>query len=398
VTGDGGAKPPVLVFGSGLTVLGAIRRLHATSIRALVVSDASDFERRSRWYHAAPVADRRSAATDFPAFLRSVPLERAVLLPCSDAWALRVARLEPELRARFPASVASPAVLERLLDKWHLAELLKETDVPHPRTVAVDSPADLARVPDALFRASFLKPRDSLRFFERFGVKAFHVRSRDEAAARLSELAPLGLTVQLQEYVPGPPGNHYFVDGFLDRAGAVAALFVRRRLRMYPPDFGNSTLMVSVPRPEAGAAVDALTRLLAHVAYRGIFSAEFKRDERDGVFRLLEVNVRPWWYVEFAGRCGVDVCRLAYCDALEQTVEPVPTYALGRRCVYPYYDYYACRELRRQGRLSLADWAGSWLGAMQPVFRWADPWPAFTGAASILFRRLTRMFRRDARS
>jgi len=47
-----------------------------------------------------------------------------------------------------------------------------------------------------------------------------------------------------------------------------------------------------------------------------VFSAEFKFDERDGLFKILEVNARPWWYVDFAARCGVDVCRMAYRDAL----------------------------------------------------------------------------------
>jgi predicted ATP-grasp superfamily ATP-dependent carboligase len=384
----------VLVFGAGLTVLGVIRRLHAAGIPAYTIADEPGFERRSRWYRPAPAPPPggSSAEVDLAAYLQALPFERAVLMPCSDAWVVRVARLAPSHTARFPASIAGAAVLERLIDKWGLAEVLQETGLPHPRTIALDSPDDLAGVPDDVLRASFLKPRDSLRFFARFGVKALHIRSREAAVTRLRELAAAGVAVQLQEYVPGPADNHYFLDGFVDRAGQVAALFARRRLRMYPPDFGNSTFQVSVPIAEAAAAADTVTRLLAHVRYRGIFSAELKRDERDGKFKLLEVNVRPWWYVEFTGRCGVDVCRLAYQDALGEPVQGVRSYAIGRRCVYPYYDYYACRALRRDGRLSLAAWATSWLTAMQPVFRWADPLPALGEVAAIVRGRVRRLF------
>ena len=32
-------------------------------------------------------------------------------------------------------------------------------------------------------------------------------------------------------------------------------------------------------------------------------------------FKILEINARPWWYVELASRCGVDVCTMSYRDA-----------------------------------------------------------------------------------
>ena len=50
-----------------------------------------------------------------------------------------------------------------------------------------------------------------------------------------------GLDVMLQEYIPGPPTCHYMVEGFVDRIGRPVARFVRQRLRMFPPDFGDST-------------------------------------------------------------------------------------------------------------------------------------------------------------
>ena len=169
---------------------------------------------------------------------------------------------------------------------------------------------------------------------------------------------------------------HYFVDGFVDASGSLRASFVRRRLRMFPPDFGNSSAMVSVPSTEALQAVRSIQLVLERLNYRGIFSAEFKRDPRDGAFKLLEVNARAWWYVEFAARCGVDVCTLAYRDALGQPMPVVHDYRVGERLVYPYYDYFACRAAHRTGELFAASWLRSWVGAQQPLFNWSDPWPA----------------------
>jgi predicted ATP-grasp superfamily ATP-dependent carboligase len=127
--------------------------------------------------------------------------------------------------------------------------------------------------------------------------------------------------------------------------------------------------------------------------YRGVFSAEFKRDERDVEYRILELNTRPWWYVEFAARCGVNVCAMAYRDAQGLDVEKVTSYAVGRRCVFPYYDFYACSALRRAGRMSLRAWVSAWVGATQPVLTWRDPMPGVRAGAAVLFRWLRRLLR-----
>ena len=395
---DAAPQVPVLVFGSGLTVLGAIRLLHAAGTPFSVVGDGGELAGRSRWFRTAPPSTSGAdPARDLPAYLAGLPYERAVLLPCSDAWVLRVARAAPQIAPRFVASVASPATLERLLDKWHLAELLQELGLPHPRTMAIDVSQDPEGIPEDVLAGAFVKPRDSLAFFARFGVKAFRVSSRAELRECLRRVAGTGLDVQLQQYVPGPPTNHYFIDGFVDRSGRVG-LQARRRLRMYPPDFGNSTCFESIAATDVQPAVDTMTRLLGHLRYRGVFSAEFKRDAADGVLRLIEVNVRPWWYVEFAGRGGMDVTAMAVRDALGEPVPMPPPSGPGRRCVYPYYDFFACRDGVRSGTLTRGQWLRSWLSSEQPVFRWSDPWPAVSATLAILLGRLRRVAGGGARA
>jgi predicted ATP-grasp superfamily ATP-dependent carboligase len=380
---------PVFAFGGGLTALGVVRVLGAAGVPAFVIGDNPTLVSGSRWFRPAPQANNGVAPEkDLANYLDGLPVSRAVLIPCADAWALRLAALDGQITERFPTALAPVSVLEGLMDKGRLAQELCAADVPHPRTVLLKGMADLATISDDVLPMGFFKPRDSEHFFRRFGAKAFRVRSRDEAERRWREADSTGLALLFQEYIPGPPDRHYFLDGFVDHTGRVTAIFARRRLRMYPPDFGNSTLMASIPLSEAADARESLNRLFERVGFRGIFSAEFKRDVRDDRFKLLEVNVRPWWYVEFAARCGVDVVTMAYRDALKLPAEPVTEYRVGRRCVYPYYDYCAYRELRGRGRISFAAWVYSLFGASQPVFRWNDPYPAWDELRTIVRNRL----------
>src|SRR5262249_35965584 len=159
----------------------------------------------------------------------------------------------------------------------------------------------------------------------------------------------------------------------------------RRRLRMFPLDFGNSTLLVSVPLDEVRPAADALVRLLVGIGYHGVFSAEFKLDPRDGLFKILEVNSRPWWFVEYASLCGVDVSRMAYQDALGFPVDDVLSYEVGVRGIFLPQDVLAFRELHRSGDLSTVDWLRSIAGAKATVFAWSDPLPGI--ALPLLYLR-----------
>jgi D-aspartate ligase len=152
--------------------------------------------------------------------------------------------------------------------------------------------------------------------------------------------------------------------------------------------------MVSIPLQQVCGAVDSVRRVFEAVHYRGIFSAEFKRDPRDGLFKLLEINTRPWWFIDFAVRCGVDVCRMAYDDAQGQDVHAVTEYKVGASCIYPYYDFFAVQPLLRDGSLSWWRWASELMRAYQPIGCWDDPLPGIAGLTRVttaaLSRRLSR--------
>ena len=378
---------PVLVFGEGLTHLGVIRSLGRSGIQTYSIANPADFLVYSRWYHALPQASEAKPDPERLAkFLEGLPFERAVLMPCSDDWVLAVAGLPACLAKRFPTAMAPREVIEKLLDKWCLALWMQQERLPHPRTRLLQSPEMLEELSDEEWAGTFLKPRMSLEFNRRYKTKGCMVKDREEALQMLREFSASGFSVMLQEFVPGPPTAHYFISGFVDRSGRRCAAFVHHRQRMHPPRFGNSTCAVSEPLSNVSPAVETLDLLFSKIGYRGIFNAEFKYDSRDGLFKLLEVNTRPWWYVEFAVRCGVDVVQMAYRDALGFPVEPVQEYRTGRTCMHMFGDVMAYGELRRNSQANFWKWLSSWWRAEDAFLRWNDPGPALGQALAIASR------------
>ena len=319
-------------------------------------------------------------------YLRAAPLERGVLVPTSDHAALAAATLPRDLAERFPSSQPKASLLADLIDKERLRRLLDEHGVPRPRTLDVHDLDVLDGLDDHEVENFFIKPKDSQHFNQRMRVKALRPRGRDELRAALRRVRAEGLSVVLQEYVPGPPTNHYFLDGFVDRHGRVRARFARRRLRMSAPTFGNSCATVSVPLDEVASAAADLDMLFSAVGFRGPYDAEFKRDERSGIFRLIEINVRPWWQVEFAAICGVDVVRMAYLDALGLPVRDVEEYAIGVEWILAYYDLAACARQLVAGEISLATCMRSWIRSRWGEFAFDDPLPGLAQGATLLGR------------
>jgi D-aspartate ligase len=383
---ESGSRAPVVVLGVGPTALGTLRCLGRAGHRPWLVTRPADLAGLSRFGRNRVAAIEPSTPEALVELCAELGVRPAVVIPCTDEWVKVVCRLPPE--SDLLASVSAPEVVEQLIDKERFAAALARLDVPHPNTAAVESEDDL----DGELEGCFLKPRQSQRFAQHYHRKALTFDDRPSAVHAFRQMNRVGAGAILQEYVPGPATAHYFIDGFVRPDRTVAALFARRRLRMYPLDFGNSSLMVSVPLADVQQPADDLTRFLSAIGYRGVFSAEFKQDTRDGVFKLLEVNARPWWYVEFAAHCGVDFCELVYRDATGLTVPGIDVYAIGRRCVFLPQDLRAFRALRSADELGLRAWVRSVLGAHATVFAFDDPLPAL-GLPLIAVQRQCRLVR-----
>ena len=360
---------PAIVIGREQTALGAVRSLRMAGIATYSACPRGDLVRRSRFYRRLPGADDWDGRPGPHAqdVLAALPLERAVLIPCNDDAALWAADIpQGRLRSRFLVSSSSRATLEVLQDKSRFGEFLAGTRIPHPRTFTIRRAADVVALPFEDLDRVFVKPADSQAFLRTTGVKGLWARNRGEFEAIWKRLEGQNLAVIAQEYIPGGADEHYFIDGFRDRGGALTALFARRRVRISPPDFGSSSYCVSIPLRHLEAALPGLTELLQRLDYRGIFSAEFKRDAQD------------------------------------MPVKPAPAdYAVGEGCINLRNDLGTVFLHRGTARTPLLLALRQWSRGHFNVFRFDDPLPglqvAWRTVAGVLARRARRLLTGDRR-
>jgi predicted ATP-grasp superfamily ATP-dependent carboligase len=370
-------RVPVLILGKAITALGVLRVLAARGIETYVVDATSDIITRSRWYRPAErTLPETSDSDQLATFLQSLHLSRAVLIACSDKWTQAVSGLPQEMRLRFAASVAPSETIGQFLDKDRFGALVERLGLPHPRSLPLNSLADLDLVTDDDLANGFLKPTDSPRHNLVFGTKGSFAQSRTTAARVVERGAEAGITFMLQEWIPGGMTNTVLIDGFVDRTGTVNGMTARRRLRMNPPRLGNTTAALTVPIDEVSEAIASLRTLFADVGYRGVFNAEFKFDDRDGLFKIIEVNPRPAWFIATIARAGLDLPWMSYLDAQELPIPTPAPYQTGRYGVYETPDATAIARAWFSFQRPDGPILKPWLRGDHALFYWSDPVPA----------------------
>lgn len=381
---------PVLIFGAHIAALGVLRILARRGIPCYVVDDTTNIIARSRWHR--PTARTLVESSDPVAladFLRALDLPRAVLIPCSDQWALAIAGLPADLRERFPASLPPLEAVEQFVDKDRFRRLVERLDLPRPRTLMISGPADLDLATDDDVRHGFLKPTDSNAHNRRFGTKGFFIHSREEAVGLVEQASAAGISFMLQEWIPGGPSQTILIDGFVDRTGTISAMVARRRVRMDPPRIANTCSDVTIPLAEVDQVMDPLRTLLAAVDYRGIFNVEFKLDERDGRYKIIEVNPRPFWLIGHIARAGADLPWLAYLDAQGLPLPAKVSYQIGRYGMYEFPDATAIARAWSSRRRPDGPVLRPWLTGDRALFWWRDPMPAVRAVRQAVGRRLS---------
>src|SRR5205814_2374760 len=136
-------------------------------------------------------------------------------------------------------------------------------------------------------------------------AKAWRVDDRETLLSSYDEACTLvdPEVIMIQELIPGG-GQEQFSFAALCVDGRPLAWITARRTRQYPVDFGQASSYVeSVDVPEIEAPS---RRLLKAMNSTGLVEVEFKRDLRDGCYKLLDINSRVWGWHTLGLRAGVD--------------------------------------------------------------------------------------------
>ena len=260
-----------------------------------------------------PLDDEEAFLVFLEEFGRSLP-RPAVVFPSHDEYIWPLSRHAQRLEPSFIVPFSRWEVMRRVHDKRAQLEAAWSSGVDTPRTVFVESAEELAAAAGEVPFPAVLKPAESLAFKLRFRRHIIDVESPAELRRIYDKVDDLG-PLMLQERVPGGEHELWTVGSYLDAQSRPLAVFSGHKLRQHPHAGGSCLAGVSAWDQRL---VDAALRLLQELRFHGLSQVEFKRDPRDGCFRLMEINARHWKWHGLASASGVDLSLAAYRDATRE--------------------------------------------------------------------------------
>jgi len=280
----------------------------------------------------------------------------AVLFPGTDVTMKEVLARRGLLEENLRIPFAEVHRYDSLTDKWNLFSVAERSGVPIPRTVFPRGGTGAGRFPespetDRLGFPVVVKPARSRVWSDGHwaGTAVAYASDETELERIRGEKIFRAVPFLLQERIEGP-GVGIFL---LMQDGEVLARFAHRRIREKPPSGGVSVLCESIePPPDA---LRASICLLGEMRWTGVAMVEFKRDRRDGVHKLMEVNARFWGSLQLAVSCGVDFPYLLYRMAKGEAVRGPNRYRVGLRSRWELgdLDHLLIRLCRKPEELSL---------------------------------------------
>ena len=377
-------SPIAVVCGLGLNGLGVVRSLGRRGVPTIGV----DHSRKqtgifSRYCCGVLGPDVSKDAAGFVAFMAELGRRvvaagkgKGVLIPTSDTMISALSDGRDELGEYFEYTMPEASIVNKLLDKKEFYRALDALNLPLPKTFYPADLAEVRRISTDLRYPYIIKPVFSSAFCEEFRVKVFRAESAEELVVAYEKATDSGHEVVVQEMIPGSDENLNLVMACFSRSFDVQGILSFRRIRQYPRVFGNGALCVSTYKPEL---IDVVTAFARKTGYYGILDAELKYDQRDGIFKFIEVNPRSGWQNALAFKCGVNLPYMAYCEAIGRSVKPIVSRREGVKWLLFVNDLKSAAQAIRQGELTVGGYLRSLCGVHVCAIFAADdlmPWLA----------------------
>lgn len=378
-----GRKTAAFILGDARChALAFARSLGRKGIPTLILDTVKGIGVRSRYClgHSGNTAGDESELLAFLERVGNRLPTKGVLISTADAYVLLISRNRSLLSNYYEFVLTEGSALEMLANKQSQYQYAASIGVPIPKTYALDGSQDIRQLADTIDYPCILKPVYSYpwaRYRQTTGVKGWKkladVESPLELVHAYHRMAKSGVSLVVQERISGGDDQLYVFETYFSRDSEPVAVFVRRKLRQWPVNYGDGCHGISTYRREV---VELGLKLLKSINYRGLANVEFKRDPKDGQFKLMEINVRSSSHVGMAVDCGVDLPTIAYKDALREPVDPVDSYKLGVKWTDLGQDFGSFLHYYRTKQLGFWSWLRSVKDTQSHAyFAWDDPLP-----------------------
>lgn len=285
--------------------------------RIVNVHIVPDFNDRETFRRFMVDLGRRMKAED--------PQRKLLLIPCGDVYANLLSQCDDDLRELFVYNTLEPDLMQRLSNKATFYELCEQHGLPHPKTLTVDG-EDVRRGTHQHLPFDYpvaMKPADSVEWL---GIdfegrrKAYIFENPDELDTMIRRAYDAGYRSKMiiQDFIPGDDSHMRVLNAYVDHHHRVRMMFLGHPLLEDPSPVaaGNYAAIIPDYNEEVFGPIKAF---LENIGYEGVANFDMKYDERDGSYKLFEINLRQGRSSYFVTLNGFNLARYFVEDLIEDT-------------------------------------------------------------------------------
>lgn len=353
---------PAIIISSFTAGLGVIRALGIQDIPVVVFSyDKRDMGHVSKYVkEVVRIPHPEECEQEFIDVLltKADHYRGNILIPTSDAALAAVSRNKVTLDQFYRVACTEWEITEKFLVKKYTYALADAIGVPSPITAIPKTIADVESYSQSIQYPCLVKPCQSHLYYAKFKEKMVKVENLDQMIAAYQKAQGSGYEVMLQEFIPGDDTlgvnyNSYFWDN------EPLVEFTAQKIRNAPPELGSPRVVISKEIPEV---IEPGRKILKAMGFYGFSCTEFKKDPRDNVYKLMEINGRHNLSSALAVKCGINFPYLQYRHLVEGVNPSGNDYQYGVYWTEVTRDLSYTIKYFRQERLSIYQYLQPYFG------------------------------------
>jgi predicted ATP-grasp superfamily ATP-dependent carboligase len=285
---------PILILSAHTIALGVVRALASKRIPIYLVSyDKKDMACKSKFikdFFFLPHPEQNSE--EFVSGLLDIgeKIGRAVIFPADDSTLVTLSNNLDVLKSHFIIPTPDWSTVKKIINKDITYSIAESIDVPIPKTLVLDNSLPLSS--DLLQNFKFpclIKPVQSHTYYEAFQKKMAVVKNIEELEFNFNECKKANIDVTVQEIIEGEISSGLNFNSLFYN-GKIRQGFTACKVRMTDNGYGIPVVVRS--QEMINELWDYSEKLLKEIGYEGYSCIEYKFDERDGLYKLLEINGR----------------------------------------------------------------------------------------------------------
>lgn len=238
--------------------------------------------------------------------------KKLLLVPCGDNYIKLLVRNQEKLRGTYEFECIDEPLLMRLSIKESFYEVCTEHGFSFPKTTTC-SFENYKEVTLPFDFPVIIKPSNSVAYWNcRFPhkKKVFVAKTQQEFKAILEAIYSSSYKdhLILQEYIPGDDSNMRVMNCYCGRDKKVKLISLGQALleEHSPEGIGSYAAIIS---SHDQALSDQMKKFLEDIGYVGFANFDMKLDQRDGTYKLFEMNLRQGRASFFVTAAGYNLAK-----------------------------------------------------------------------------------------